>query len=55
MTAEPSRNEHALVNPAEQRAEMIAEPGEIKQLLQEQNGFLRSGNLKVIVSEPEKR
>jgi hypothetical protein len=34
---------------------MIAELKEIKELLKEQNAFLRSGNLKVVVAEPEKR
>ena len=40
---------------ADQRMEMIAELKEIRSLLMEQNALLRSGTLKVIVSEPEKR
>jgi len=34
---------------------MIVELKEIKELLKEQNSLLRSGTLKVVVSEPQKR
>ena len=49
------RGGQAVTNPADQRMEMIAELKEIRSLLMEQNALLRSGTLKVIVSEPEKR
>ena len=42
-------------NSVEQRAVMIKTLGDIKELLKEQNALLRSGKLKVVVSEPEKR
>ena len=42
-----------LTNPVEQRREMIRALSEIKRLLQEQNQFLRSGKLKVVVTEGE--
>jgi hypothetical protein len=34
---------------------MIAELKEIKDLLKEQNALLPSGNLTVVIAEPEKR
>jgi len=40
-------------NSVEQRIQMVNHLAEIKELLKEQNALLRSGNLKVIVSEPE--
>lgn len=52
--APPTRGQ-PVANPAEQRMEMIAELKEIKSLLKEQNALLRSGNLKVVVVEREKR
>ena len=42
-------------NSVQQRMEMIAQLKEIKDLLKEQNALLRSGTLKVIVAEPQKR
>ncbi len=42
-------------NSVEQRMEMIRVLGEIKEQLKEQNALLRSGKLKVIVSQPEKQ
>jgi len=42
-------------NSVDQRAQMIRTLGEIKELLKEQNALLRSGKLKVVVAEPEKR
>jgi len=42
-------------NSVQQRAEMISHLREIKELLREQNSLLRSGNLRVVVGEPEKR
>lgn len=53
--AAPAAGGQPVANPAEQRMEMIAELKEIKALLKEQNALLRSGNLKVVVVEPEKR
>ncbi len=41
-------------NSVQQRAEMVSELQEIKNLLKEQNALLRSGNLKVIITWPEK-
>ncbi len=40
-----------LANPAEERKEMISNLEEIKNLLKEQNALLRSGQVKVIVTE----
>ena len=54
-TAATPKGEQSLANPVEQRAEMIAELKEIKQLLKEQNALLQSGNLKVVITGPEKR
>jgi hypothetical protein len=42
-------------NSVEQRAEMVQQLREIKELLREQNALLRSGNLRVVVTLPEKR
>jgi hypothetical protein len=47
--------EAPFANSVEQRIEMVNELKEIKNLLKEQNALLRSGNLKVIVTLPEKR
>jgi hypothetical protein len=44
-----------LADPAEQRREMISNLEEIKSLLKEQNGLLRSGQVKVIVTELPKK
>jgi hypothetical protein len=38
-------------NPVEQRMEMVNQLREIKELLKEQNALLRSGTLKVVVSD----
>jgi len=46
--------EPPFANSVEQRAEMVNELKEIKNLLKEQNAWLRSGNLKVIITLPEK-
>ena len=40
-----------LSDPAEERKEMISNLEEIKNLLKEQNALLRSGQVKVIVTE----
>ena len=47
--------EPPFANSVEQRSEMVTQLKEIKDLLQEQNALLRSGNLRVIVTLPEKR
>ncbi len=39
-------------NSVQQRSEMVGLLQEIKQCLQEQNALLRSGKLKVVVSQP---
>ncbi len=49
--ADPRRPPTLPVNPATQRAEMVRELSQIKQLLQEQNQILRSGKVKVVVAE----
>lgn len=53
--ADPPTGGQPVANPAEQRIEMIAELKEIKALLKEQNTLLQSGNLKVVVTETQKR
>lgn len=40
-----------IANPIEQRADMIGELRQIRELLKEQNELLRSGNLRVVVAE----
>ncbi len=47
--------EPPFANSVEQRAEMVQQLREIKELLREQNALLRSGNLRVVVTLPEKR
>ena len=47
--------EPPFANSIEQRNEMVAQLREIKELLKEQNALLRSGNLRVVVTLPEKR
>lgn len=42
-------------NSVQQRAEMIKTLGDIRELLKEQNALLRSGKLRVVIGEPEKR
>jgi hypothetical protein len=42
-------------NAVEQRNEQTAQLKEIKELLKEQNALLKSGNLRVVVTLPEKR
>jgi hypothetical protein len=42
-------------NSIEQRMEMVTELKEIKNLLKEQNALLSSGNLRVVITLPEKR
>ena len=52
--AAPAKGNPPFANPVEQRIETVNLLREIKQLLKEQNNLLRSGNLKVIVSQPER-
>ncbi len=40
-----------IANPIEQRADMLGELQQIRELLKEQNELLRSGNLRVVVAE----
>jgi hypothetical protein len=47
--------EPPFANAVEQRAETVKELREIKELLREQNALLRSGNVRVIVTLPEKK
>ncbi|MCA9124164.1 MAG: hypothetical protein H6822_02260 [Planctomycetaceae bacterium] len=49
--ADPRQPPTVPVNPAAQRAEMVRELTEIKQLLKEQNQLLQSGRVKVVVAE----
>ena len=53
--AAPAKGYPPFANSVEQRVEMVGQLREIKELLREQNVLLRSGKLKVVVSEPEKR
>lgn len=53
--AAPKAAPAPFANSVQQRMEMIAQLKEIKDLLKEQNALLRSGNLKVVVTEPKKR
>ena len=53
--AAPAKGYPPFANSVEQRGEMVVQLREIKDLLREQNTLLRSGNLKVIVSEPGPR
>ena len=50
----PAGAENMFGNSVEQRIEMVTQLKEIKDLLKEQNAFLRSGKLQVIVTLPEK-
>jgi hypothetical protein len=47
--------EPPFANSVELRVEMVNELKEIKALLREQNALLSSGNLKVVITLPEKR
>ena len=53
--AAPPKAGPPFANAVQQRMEMIGLLRDIKDLLKEQNALLRSGNLRVVVSEPEKR
>ena len=52
--AAQSGSRPTLANPVEERKEMISNLEEIKGLLKEQNALLRSGQVKVIVTEMPK-
>jgi hypothetical protein len=49
--AAQSGSRPTLANPVEERKEIISNLEEIKNLLKEQNALLRSGQVKVIVTE----
>ena len=49
--AAQSGSRSTLANPVEERKELISNLEEIKNLLKEQNALLRSGQVKVIVTE----
>jgi hypothetical protein len=49
--AAQSGSRPTLANPVEERKEVISNLEEIKNLLKEQNALLRSGQVKVIVTE----
>jgi hypothetical protein len=53
--AAPPKAKQPFANAVEQRMEMIKELREIKNLLKEQNALWRSGTVRVVVSDPEKR
>lgn len=53
--AAPRTGGPPFANAVQQRMEMIGHLKGIKELLREQNALLRSGNLRVVVSEPKKR
>lgn len=44
-----------IANPIEQRAEMLDELRQIRELLKAQNELLRGGNLRVVVAPPDAR
>lgn len=48
-------NPPPFANAVQQRMEMIGHLRDIKDLLKEQNGLLRSGNLTVVLREPKKK
>ena len=52
--AAPKGNPPPFANAVQQRMETIGHLKDIKELLQEQNALLRSGNLRVVVAEPKK-
>ena len=52
--AAQSGSRPTLANPVEERKEVISNLEEIKNLLKEQNALLRSGQVKVIVTEMPK-
>jgi hypothetical protein len=49
--AAQSGSRPTLANPVQERVEMVSNLEEIKNLLKEQNALLRSGQVKVIVTE----
>ena len=53
--AAPPKAKQPFANAVEQRMEMVGELKEIKNLLKEQNALLRSGKVKVTVSNSEKQ
>ena len=53
--AAPPKAKQPFANSVQQRMEMIKELQEIKGLLKEQNALLRSGKIRVVTSESEKR
>ena len=53
--AAQSGSRPTLANPVEERKELISNLEEIKNLLKEQNALLRSGQVKVIVTELPKK
>ncbi len=53
--AAPKPPQEPFANSVEQRIEMVTALREIRDLLKEQNALLKSGTLKVVVAEPEKK
>ncbi len=53
--AAPPKPKPPFANSVEQRMEMIKELREIRGLLKEQNALLRSGTIRVVTSDSEKR
>ena len=53
--AAPPKPKQPFANAVEQRMEMIKQLREIKGLLKEQNALLRSGTIRVVTSDSEKR
>ncbi len=54
IAAQPS-GPAQIANPIQQRADMLGELQQIRELLREQNEFLRGGNLRVVVVAQEAR
>jgi hypothetical protein len=52
--AAPPKAKQPFANSVEQRMEMIKQLREIRGLLKEQNALLRSGTVRVVLTEPQK-
>jgi hypothetical protein len=53
--AAPPKAQQPFANAVEQRMEMIKELQQIRALLKEQNALLRSGTVRVVITDPQKR
>jgi hypothetical protein len=55
LGAAPQAGQPPFANPIDQRADMVRELREIKELLKEQNALLKSGAAKIDVNKPPVR